>query len=262
MTASEKILEKKLVASGLNSEEWKIVQTGLRDRALFSSRVGAVKFLQDAQSRLSDLLSNARNADGALTSRAQLVSDLMRSAREQGIATGAGGLTDPGSSPRAAVIVDTNAGLARGYTSWIAGNSKGARTAFPAQELVRVEPREKPRAWTSRWTEAGGKLYGGRMIALKDDSVWHAISEFGVPYPPFDYGSGMGLADVDFEECVSIGLLPPGWTAPEASPVESFNAHLEDDLAVSGESDPAWHWLSDVFGRQITLADGKVRWSA
>ena len=260
-TAAEKILEKKLVASGLSSEEWKVVQTGLRDRALFSSRVGSVKFLQDAQSRLSDLLSNARNADGALTSRAQLVSDLMRSAREQGIATGRGGLTDPGSSPRAAVIVDTNAGLARGYAGWVTGASEGARLAFPAQELIRVSPREKPRAWHERWSEAGARLYSGRMVALKDDPVWYTISAFGAPYPPFDFGSGMGVRDIDFEEAVSLGVIPPEWKPKADNPVESFNAALEDDLAVSGEDDPSWRWLSDVFGKQISLSDGKVRWS-
>ena len=102
----------------------------------------SVRYLQTAQSALGDLLSGANNADGALTSRAQIVSDLMRTAREEGIAKGTGGLTDPGSAKRAAVIVDTNAGLARGYTNFVASNTLGGRTAFPAWELVRVEPRQ------------------------------------------------------------------------------------------------------------------------
>ena len=36
---SEKILQKTLVTSGLNSAQWNQVQAGLRDRAFFSSRV-------------------------------------------------------------------------------------------------------------------------------------------------------------------------------------------------------------------------------
>ena len=260
MTAAEKMLEKELVASGLNSREWEIVQAGLRDRAFFSSRVESVRFLQEARDRLVDLLSSARNEDGALTSRAQLVSDFMRSARDQGIATGKGGLTDPGSAPRAKVIVDTNAGLARGYAGFVAGSTKGARMAYPAQELVRLEERRQPRDWASRFKAAGGELRGGRMVALKDDSVWARLSRFGTPYPPFDYDSGMGLDDVSFEECVSLGLLQEDWVPEDPGPVEKFNATLEADLSVSGEDDPAWRWLKDSFGAQIERADGKVRW--
>jgi hypothetical protein len=39
--------------------------------------------------------------------------------------------------------------------------------------------------------QAGGQIFGGRMIALKSDPIWTAISAFGTPYPPFDYNSGM-----------------------------------------------------------------------
>ena len=264
MTAAESILRKKLISSGLSSAEWDVVQAGLRDRAMFSSRVQSVRFLSEARDRLAELLSAARNSDGALTSRAQLVSDLMRTARAEGLATGKGGLTDPGSAKRAAVIVDTNAGLARGYASYAAGASQGARLAYPAQELTRVEPRRNPRGeayWRARWQEAGGKLYGGRMVALKDDPVCSRVSRFGVPYGPPDFGSGMGFEDVSYEDALALGVIDPDYR-PSAAPLEDFNAAMEADLDVAGESDPAWIWLKDVFGRQVELAGGKVRWRA
>jgi hypothetical protein len=59
MTPSEIILRKRLVAAGLNDLEWKQVANGLRQRAFWSARVENVRFLQDAQARLGDLLANA-----------------------------------------------------------------------------------------------------------------------------------------------------------------------------------------------------------
>ena len=263
MTASEKILQKRLITAGLSAADWDRVQAGLKDRAFWSARVQNVRFLQTAQGDLGSLLANARNADGALTSRAQIVSDLMRTAKEEGIATGAGGLTDPGSSKRGATIVDTNAGLARGYTDFVAGNTKGARTAYPAWELVRIEPRINQRDWIGRWESEGGERPEGRMVALKDDPIWTDISAFGDPWPPFDYGSGMGVADVSFEECVRLGILEDDWLPPEDSdPVEDFNAHLEESLTFNGTDDPAWLWLKEQFGDQVKYADGKITWQA
>lgn len=52
--------------------------------------------------------------------------------------------------------------------------------------------------WTDRWTSAGGRLFEGRMIALKDDPVWLRLSQIGLPHPPFEFGySGMRLRSVD-----------------------------------------------------------------
>lgn len=38
------------------------------------------------------------------------------------------------------------------------------------------------------------------MIALKSDRVWTNFSRFGRPYPPSDFGSGMGVEDIDRDE--------------------------------------------------------------
>jgi hypothetical protein len=40
--------------------------------------------------------------------------------------------------------------------------------------------------------------------------IWEGISAFGLPYPPFDYNSGMGLRDVGYREALDLGLLEPG----------------------------------------------------
>ena len=263
MTPEEIILHKNLVTSSqtMNSAAWSEVSAALRDRAFFSSRVESVRFLETCRTRIAEMLANKPNAEGAITSRAQVVSDIMRAARESGIAQGTERLTDPGSVARANVIIDTNAGMAAGYAKAIQSNSYGARLAFPAQELVRIEERQVPRSWQNIWRSHGGKIYpGGRMIALKEDPIWSAISRFGTPYPPFDFNSGMGVDDVSYEEALELGVLPSkNYQPPKESPLENFNASLEAELTMDRKSD-AFHALREAFGDQIVQVDGKVKW--
>lgn len=259
MSPQEEILKKQLITSGLSSAEIDQVFTGLKRRAFFSARVESVRFLQKAQSQVADYLSSATREDGALTSRASAISEIMAKAREEGISSGTGELTDLGSVARAKVVVDTNADLARGYVSHVAGASTGARMAFPAQELIRIEERQVKRDWLPIWQNAGGQFYAGRMIALKGDPVWSKISRFGVPYPPFDYGSGMGVEDVDYETCLELGVITEDYK-PEGNIVEDFNAKVEAQLDFKGEDDPAWQFLKNAFGNQITQKDGRITW--
>lgn len=261
MTAQEEILRKQLITSGLTTDEIDKVFTGLKQRAFFSARVESVKFLQLAQQQVADYLANATRADGALTSRASAISEIMAKAREEGISSGDGSLTDLGSSARAQVIVDTNADMARGYVSHVVQSTTGARLAFPAQELVRVEERQSKRDWLSRWLNAGGKFYAGRMIALKEDQVWTKISRFGTPYPPFDFGSGMGIEEVDYDTCIQLGVITDAYK-PEGDIVQDFNSNVEAELQFKGEDDPAWNWLKQAFGSQITYSDGKIQWTS
>ena len=60
-----------------------------------------------------------------------------------------------------------------------------------------------------RWTEAGGRIFSGRMIALKNDPVWLRISDFGHPHPPFAFGSGMDMVDISRIDAVRLELT--GW---------------------------------------------------
>ena len=269
MTPDEAILRKSLVASGLSADEWAALSAGIRDRAFFSSRVESVRFLDTCRTRIAELLANApagpaaspdgRTAfDRPITSRARVVSDIMRAARECGISTGTGRLSDPGSEARANVIIDTNAGLAAGRVRAEIANTYGARLAFPAQELVRIEEREKPRDWRRRWTAAGGRLYAGRMVALKGAPVWVAISRFGVPYPPFDFNSGMGVENVSYDEAVALGVIDDDYKPPEKSPLKEFNEGLEADMQF--RNDKSWQTLKKAFGDQIRKDGDRIVW--
>lgn len=263
MTAQEKILAKALATTGLSSAEIDLVRAGFKDRAFISARIESIRTLQTMQQNVADWLGSVKREDGALTTRASAISAIMASAKREGIATGTGTVADPGSVARAKVVVDTNADLARGYVSHVQQSSTGARLAFPAQELIRVEERQAKRAWTSKWTSNGGKLYGIRMIALKEDPVWTKISRFGVPYPPFDYGSGMGVEEVDYDTCIELGVITESYK-PEGDIVQDFNATLEADMEFKGREDPVYIQMKDWFGDQILFdkAANKVKWQA
>lgn len=132
--------------------------------------------------------------------------ELMGAAREKD----SGKLTDITSSRRLALIFDFQQTRLSGEIFLAQGEDADHAWAYPALELVRRERREVPRDWRARWTEAGGKLYGGRrMIALRGDPIWRKISRFGSPVPPFDFNSGMGLEELNRFEAEKLGLKLP-----------------------------------------------------
>jgi len=118
-------------------------------------------------------------------------------------------------------VLSLNAALLSGWRDYTSGLPRAILDHWPAQELYRVYPRPSHRQWNGldreniidgeppqgRWVEAGGQLYDGRMIALKDSSVWTKISRFGKPYSPFDFDSGMATKGVRRAEAKKFGLI-------------------------------------------------------
>ena len=258
MTPSQIILHKNLVASGISSAKWSEVNAALRDRAFFSSRVESLKFLQTCRSLIANMLENKPSDEKSITSRAKVVSEIMQAARAAGISYGTNSVTDPGSMQRANLIIDTNAAMAAGYASAIQSNTFGARLAFPAQELVRIEPRKVPRNWPYKWRNKGGKIYSGRMIALKEDPIWSKISAFGNPYPPFDFNSGMGVRDVSYDEALSLGVIKDDYKPPKKSPLSNFNKNLSSDCIYKNNNE--WRKLRIAFGDQIRFKNDEICW--
>lgn len=60
------------------------------------------------------------------------------------------------------------------------------------------------------------------MVALIESPIWAKLSRFGNPYPPFDFGSGMGVDGVSYADCEKLGLLnapqPPEQEPEEYAP--------------------------------------------
>ena len=243
---------------GMTSAEWMGLRTGVKDRAFWVSRVESLKFVGECQKQIAALLDSAKTADGTYLSRAEVVSRIMQMANRTGINTGSDSITNPGSMARANIIIDTNAGLAAGQAASMQANTYGARLAFPAQELIRIESRQVERNWMKRWRDNGGSIKDGRMVALKEDPIWVKISAFGCPYPPFDYNSGMGVEDVSFDEAVELGLIDKDYQTPKGSPLKAFNADLRSDMTY--RNDEVWNDLKEAFGDQIRFQGNEIMW--
>lgn len=235
MTAAEKILQKVLVGSNIDSSQWNSIQAGLRDRAFFSSKVAEMSILEAAQKISSEYAKGERDLSSL---RMELKDFLENKAGYVPSEDIRGTIKDLTSKARLDVIIKTNVAQARGFVQYAEGMTPGAFAAFPAQEFTRIEHRNKPRTtWPQRWKDAGGRLYGGRMIALKTDPVWTRLSIFGTPYPPFDWGSGMGVMDVSKREAIELGLIKQD--DPERA--ESFGtkdeaiSHMRDNLGIKAE---------------------------
>ena len=104
-------------------------------------------------------------------------------------------------------VLDLNSSLRSLWRQYCDGLRLPILDEWPAQEFYRAFPRAVQRDWLLRWTEVGGRVYRGKMIALKDDSIWRALSDFQFPFPPFAPGSGMSVRDIDRDTAMKLGLI-------------------------------------------------------
>ncbi|HEY1791559.1 MAG TPA: hypothetical protein VGG34_01460 [Opitutaceae bacterium] len=270
--AVQRLESKTPIAADLSSAEWSQMQLGILDRSFFSSRVNDIRTVAEMQSRISDALTLVRRDGGAFMDRSRFIAD-MRS--YLGAASGdSGEITDLTSAGRLGLIYDFNVEDAMEYGRWMARQDPDILDAFPCNELVRIEHREVPRgyrrgakgrlvevpdeSWPSRWAAAGGQFVGGRMIAAKDDPIWTKISRFGRPWPPFDFNSGMGLADISRKEAEQLGVIDPDAPAPKPQHLD-FNHNLQS--SIPDATPEVLSQLEKVFGDQIQAdRDGKVVW--
>lgn len=256
MTAAEKILKKALVGSSLNSREWNLVQAGLRDRAFISSQVESMRILHAARRMVAD------RAGGQLSA-----SEIRRDLRKVISSTGyrppegkEGTLQDLYSKRRLDTIIRTNVEQARGYVRHLDGMKPGAFAAFPGQELIRVRERKEKRDWATRWKNAGGRFYNGRMIALRDDPIWERISVFGNPFPPFDWGSGMGVRAVSRRDSIALGVVTDNEVRDKVQELKAEKpVSMNENLAVSVTPEEESE-LRQAFGDQIAIENGEARW--
>lgn len=240
------------VASPARTAQWQRVPLALRDRAFFSAGVEDIAALVKARQLLDEWA--ALDPAQAFRDRSKFVAAMRQ---HLGAPQGdSGRLTDIASRRRLELIYHFQTTQAAEYARFIVGSDPAVRDAFPCQELVRLEPRREPRDWLTRWQAAGGRLFGGRMIARKDDPVWTAISAFGTPFPPFDFGSGMGVADVERSEAEALGVITPDEKV--TTPAAGFNDHLEQSIA--NLDDQGRQELRDLFGDHVVITGDKVQW--
>lgn len=231
------------LGSAMRTAEWETVPAGLRDAAFFSASVESTRWLQRAQDGITDIIGKARATNERGESywkqdRSRLLADLRRFGEDIALQRPGGrdgkireaDITDPLSIARLRLIIETQIELAYGKADWLTSMDPDILAAFPAWELVRISGRRVPRDWPARWKAAGGKFStGGRMIALKSDPIWKALSRFGNPHPPFDFNSGMGVEDIDREEAEDLGIIGPDDVQPSnvAAHQEELKASLK-----------------------------------
>jgi hypothetical protein len=231
----------------------------LARRATFSARTNSAWYVSRIADVTESLTAGLSRAQGGM-SKPQAMQALRDALKQLGYHPGTAGIEprsiqDFSSDRRLKLIVDTNVDLAQGYGHHTAGQDPVILDAFPCQELVREINSRVKRPWTSIWERAGGRIYAGRMIALKNDPVWTRISRFNLPYPPFDFNSGMGVRDISRREARDLGVA--GIEQPQAPAPMSLNS----DLAASP---PQRHRdllaaLRDQLGDLVTIdPDGTI----
>ena len=264
MTAAELILRKALVGSDLDSSQWTRIQAGLKNRAFFSSQVAEAGILAALREREAEFAERGVDA----SEFRKLIRRDLEALKYQPKPGEENTIKDLFSKARLDAILETNEAQARGWIEHAQGMSAGAFAAFPAQEFTRVENRDKPRLdWPLRWARAGGRVFGGRMIALKDDQVWQNLGDagpFGNPYPPFDWGSGMGVMDIDRDEAVQLGLIDDATLRGKVDglrdkPIPDFNAGLQAAVPMEDGSPEAAR-LKDIFGDQVRFDGNVAHW--
>jgi 2'-5' RNA ligase len=266
------------IGAALSSAEWETrVPAALREAAQFSARVESVRAMQEVKSALQKIITLARDATPAVPSaanagqpgafqmdRSKFIETIQKTANRLGLRTQEqeqrGGVQDFGGERRLQLIYEQQIGGAQAKAFHRQGQDPDILDAWPAQRLIRVSARDKERDWKKRWSDAraavgGVGVYSGAdMVALKTSPIWRALSRFGRPWPPFDFGSGMGVEEIDREDAEALGLVQPGEQLTPEPPDEAPEA------SIAGLDPEARGWLQQQFGGQLEIAGDKARW--
>lgn len=259
--AVERISAKTPLGTTLKSKRLEKLPLALWERSQMSARVESARILSSIQERLEQSIGQVRAAvtrldgtpDTVLMTRDRFRADVGAIAKDElGGKPREGGVRDIRNLGRLELIYDMQTQDAREYARWTVDTDEENLNAVPAQELVRVESRREVRDWLGRWAAAGGQLIQGRMVALKNNPVWTRISRFGKPWPPYDYGSGMGLKDIYRSEAVKLGLIDEA-ARVKPTQLEDFNSNMQ--ASARGLS-PAM--IERLRAMGLTVRDGKL----
>jgi len=259
LEALDRLGQRGVVASDFDSFMWRQVAVEVRERAFFSSRVESGRLLDAMKGYVGDYLAEARDGEGRL--KAQGRSEFVAEMRELAMREGLGrvdpetgeispeiretDLEDIRSIARLQLVFDTQVEAAQEYGFWAQGMEPAVLRAFPAARFIRVRPVMVPRA-----IHAANE---GEVRRKDDMEFWLAMNEdFGVPWGPWGFNSGMGVEDVGRREAMRLGLVTPD--APVEPVRRRFNEGLE--AGVKGMDEEIAAELARATGG--TVAEGKV----
>lgn len=266
MTPAEYIAKKKIYAVALTTEQVDRLSREFREKAAWI--VG-----QDEAHIIESYYRAAeRIASGELTAAEarRMVREALAEAGYQAENPGSWGDLKDGTA-RQKLILETNVNKAAGYAWYTAMQTA---PEWPAQRMIRRGHRKQPRDWQARWMQAyaslppeeQAKALPTQMVALKDCKIWEAISRWGDPYPPFDYGSGMAVEPVGYRETVQLGLLSEPMKQEDEAILNRADGCRSDDpthCRVHGSPEKKSSWDTGVFSaaqkRQAIAAFAKER---
>ena len=192
--------KKKIDARGLSFREYSLLDAKTREDCFFSANVSNAKLL----SAMQDYIGRAMRGESGFHRE-----DFLKKCRTLlGVpeSQDKGGITEITSSVRLRLIFDHATATMNGRLEYLRNLER--EEFFPVLEFTRIESRRIHRPWRERWAAKGGKFYNGRMLAPVRSPIWEAISEFGTPYPPFAFNSGMGWRRIAVREAQELGVIP------------------------------------------------------
>ncbi|MBE6414349.1 MAG: hypothetical protein E7035_07350 [Verrucomicrobiaceae bacterium] len=214
---------KKDVPTDLTTREMQLLDAQLRERMFWSATVNNARVVQNMHA-----VSNALASGKISMSDARLTISKMLQKTGYKPADGTkGSIRDLTTTRRLNLILQTNLEMARGYAHH--AEAQEDLDLYPCQELIRIRNSRVPRDWKTRWHASGGKLYNGRMIAEINSPIWKNISRFDLPYPPFDFNSGMGVMPIRRDEAIKLGVISKD-SVQERKELPSMNENLEAQI--------------------------------
>ena len=259
--ASDFIEGKQVDTTAQSTADWDMVDAQIRERAFFMAGVSNARILQEFKDAARDIAAGKLTTNEA---RKRLRAAL-RDAGYEPADDERGGIHDLSSRRRMEVTLETNVALARG---WQQREQMKRDKSQPGLRLFRARQVRVPRNWAQRWGEAAARIgwegvaRGGEFVALIDSPIWEEISRFGVPYPPFDFGSQMRVKAVPYEECEKLGLFDePGEDTP-ADDTPADEAAPEDDAPEESELTTEDGENVDDYFHEAELAEDLVDWFA
>lgn len=199
-----------LMPTTLTSKELSRIRPELAEASTFSAQTSNAKQVKAIADSIDKILAPEGGID-----MATVMSKLRDVAKGLGYdPDGSKSITNLASDQRLRLVVEFNSQRARAAGQFAQRQDQGSLDQYPAQEFYRQEDRIEIRDWPTKWQELGGQFFDGasdykegRMIALVNDPIWEALSEFGVPYAPFAFGSGMNVRPIERQEAEELGLI-------------------------------------------------------
>jgi hypothetical protein len=264
--AIDTFARRETVASAWTTADWAKAPAEIANRSFFSAGVDSATWLSAPQRGIAQALDLSLDSQGRLPSREKFIADMRKTALSLGLGTPdqPANLKNIAGATRLGIVWDMNVQAARGRARRGAGLSEGALFAAPAQELVRGRTARIPRDWRARWAEAGEAIswqgalpFNGRFIALKTSPIWLKLSRFGTPWPPFDFGSGMILRNINRADAIALRLIEEDEVL-SADPDPNFNAGL---AATMQNVEPGVaSALQSMLGNRIARDGNNLKW--